>query len=207
MNSDNDNARDSGDAATIFIIIGQVSQEKGGDMAPVHVLLAAPDDDTAVRLCLDALSAKGFAEKAAPKGGLFCLSEKRRRAYSAGDGSSLAMSVSIGAAVSAPEVLRRSSRIRSSRDVAIRRIWVMVPPVPAGTRRPTMTFSLSPCRVSILPATAASVSTLVVSWNDAAEMNDGVCSDALVIPSRTGVPTAGLRPSSTRRSFALSSSI
>lgn len=62
MNSDNDNARESGDAATIFIIIGQVSQEKGGDMAPVHVMLAAPDEDTAVRLCLDTLSAKGFAE-------------------------------------------------------------------------------------------------------------------------------------------------
>lgn len=62
MNSDNDNARDGSDTATIFIIIGQVSQEKGGDMAPVHVMLAAPDEDTAVRLCLDALSAKGFAE-------------------------------------------------------------------------------------------------------------------------------------------------
>jgi hypothetical protein len=46
MNSDNDNARESGEAATIFIIIGQVSQEKGGDMAPVHVLLAAPDGES-----------------------------------------------------------------------------------------------------------------------------------------------------------------
>ncbi|MEM5473175.1 transcriptional regulator [Hoeflea sp. AS60] len=62
MNSDNDNSQDSGDAPAIFIIIGQVSQEKGGDMAPVHVMLAAPDEDTAVRLCLDALSAKGYAE-------------------------------------------------------------------------------------------------------------------------------------------------
>jgi hypothetical protein len=62
MNSDNDNARDSGDAATIFIIIGQTSQPQGRRDAPVHVLIAAPDDDTAVRLCLDALSAKGFAE-------------------------------------------------------------------------------------------------------------------------------------------------
>ncbi|MEM5495752.1 transcriptional regulator [Hoeflea sp. AS16] len=62
MNSDNDNAQDGGDAPAIFIIIGQVSQETGGDMVPVHVLLAAPDEDTAVRQCLDALSAKGFAE-------------------------------------------------------------------------------------------------------------------------------------------------
>ena len=62
MHPDNDNAQDDGDAPSIFIIIGQVSRQKGGDMAPVHVMLAAPDDDTAVRLCLDALSARGFAE-------------------------------------------------------------------------------------------------------------------------------------------------
>lgn len=68
MNSDNDNGADpidgDGDAENpaIFIILGQVSRQKGGDMRPVHVLLAAPDEDTAVRLCLDALSAKSFAE-------------------------------------------------------------------------------------------------------------------------------------------------
>ena len=54
MNSDNDNDQDGGDAPAIFIIIGQVSQETGGDMVPIHVMLAAPDEDTAVRLCLDA---------------------------------------------------------------------------------------------------------------------------------------------------------
>jgi len=62
MNPDNDNAHDSGDTPTIFIIIGQVSQVKDGDRTAVHVLLAAPDEDTAVRLCLDALSSRGFAE-------------------------------------------------------------------------------------------------------------------------------------------------
>jgi len=62
MDPDNDNAQDVGDAPTIFIIIGQVSQQKDGDMSAIHVLLAAPDEDTAVRLCLDALSSKGFAE-------------------------------------------------------------------------------------------------------------------------------------------------
>ena len=36
-----------------------------------------------------------------------------------------------------------------------------------------------------LPMIAASVSTRVVSWNDAAEMNESVASDALVIPSST----------------------
>ena len=39
---------------------------------------------------------------------------------------------------------------------------------------------------------AASVSTLVVSWNDAAEMKLSVDSDALVIPSNSGSATAGL---------------
>ncbi|MBU4527417.1 MAG: transcriptional regulator [Hoeflea sp.] len=62
MDSDNDNVHDSSDAPAIFIIIGQTSRRKGGDMSPVHVMLAAPDEDTAVRLCLDALSSKGFAE-------------------------------------------------------------------------------------------------------------------------------------------------
>ena len=46
------------------------------------------------------------------------------------------------------------------------------PPVPAGISRPTMTFSFRPLRVSTLPSTAASVSTRVVSWNEAAEMNE-----------------------------------
>src|SRR6266699_2982586 len=52
-------------------------------------------------------------------------------------------------------------------------------PVPAGMRWPMMMFSLSPSRSSLAPRMAASVSTRVVSWNDAAEMNDCVVSDAL----------------------------
>ena len=55
-----------------------------------------------------------------------------------------------------------------------------------------MTFSLRPSSVSALPLTAASVSTRVVSWNDAAEMNERVCSDALVMPSSTGCAGRGL---------------
>ena len=69
-----------------------------------------------------------------------------------------------------------------------------MPPVPAGMSRPTITFSLRPSRVSTLPLTAASVSTRVVSWNEAAEMNERVCSDAFVIPSSTGVALAGRLP-------------
>ncbi|MDP2118727.1 MAG: transcriptional regulator [Hoeflea sp.] len=62
MDPDNDNQHDGGDAPAIFIIIGQTNRRKGGKMRPVHVMLAAPDEDTAVRLCLEALSSKGFAE-------------------------------------------------------------------------------------------------------------------------------------------------
>ena len=69
-----------------------------------------------------------------------------------------------------------------------------MPPVPAGISRPTMTFSLRPSSVSDLPLTAASVSTRVVSWNEAAEMNERVCSEALVMPSSTGLADAGRLP-------------
>lgn len=62
MISDNDNQRDDSDAPAVFIIIGQVCRHKGGDMSRVHVMLTAPDEDSAVRLCLDALSSKGFAQ-------------------------------------------------------------------------------------------------------------------------------------------------
>lgn len=62
MISDNDNIGDPTDTPAVFIIIGQTSRRKGGEMRPVHVMLTAPDEDTAVRLCLDALSAKGYAE-------------------------------------------------------------------------------------------------------------------------------------------------
>src|SRR5688572_18671595 len=56
-------------------------------------------------------------------------------------------------------------------------------PVPAGIRRPIVTFSFRPRKQSILPEIAASVSTRVGSWNDAALMNDSVDCDALAIPS------------------------
>ena len=50
--------------------------------------------------------------------------------------------------------------------------------------------------LSFLPRVAASVSTRVVSWKDAAEINERVCNDALVIPKRIGPPVAGSRPAS-----------
>src|SRR5512132_4318129 len=93
-----------------------------------------------------------------------------------------------------------------SRSAAIRRNRLMTLPVPAGISRPTMTFSFRPDRLSVLPDTAASVSTRVVSWNDAAEMNDRVCRLALVIPWRTGSASAALSPARSALSFASSNS-
>ena len=46
---------------------------------------------------------------------------------------------------------------------------------------------------------AASVSTRVVSWNDAADSHESVASDALVMPISSGRPSAGCLPSSTIR--------
>src|SRR2546426_627864 len=67
-------------------------------------------------------------------------------------------------------------------------------PVPAGMRWPMMMFSLSPKRSSRAPRIAASVRTRVVSWNDAAEMNDCVVRLALVIPRSRCSVVAGLSP-------------
>src|SRR4029453_15367898 len=77
-------------------------------------------------------------------------------------------------------------------------------PVPAGIRWPMMTFSLRPRRLSILPWIAASVSTRVVSWKEAAEMKLSVESEALVIPSSSGWNVAGCWPSRRMRSFSSS---
>jgi len=57
-----------------------------------------------------------------------------------------------------------------------------------------------------LPFTAASVRTLVVSWNDAADKKLSVASDAFVIPSSTLLHVAGLPPAATTLSFSSSKS-
>lgn len=46
----------------VMIITGRVWREKGGDGEGVHVMLLAPDDDSAVRSALNALAGEGFAE-------------------------------------------------------------------------------------------------------------------------------------------------
>ena len=57
-----------------------------------------------------------------------------------------------------------------------------------------ITFSLRPRRWSFLPRIAASVRTRVVSWKEAADKNEFVSSEALVIPRRTGRDVAGRPP-------------
>ena len=65
-----------------------------------------------------------------------------------------------------------------------------------------MMFSLSPRRSSLAPRIAASVSTRVVSWNDAAEMNDWVVRLALVMPNSRGSAVAGFPLRRITRSFS-----
>ena len=71
-------------------------------------------------------------------------------------------------------------------------------PVPAGINLPISTFSLIPTSGSTLPLIAASVRTLVVSWNEAADKNEFV---AFVIPSIICVPVAGSLPCASSSSF------
>ncbi|RVC41959.1 transcriptional regulator [Mesorhizobium sp. M4A.F.Ca.ET.090.04.2.1] len=46
----------------VTIITGRVWKKKGGKPEGVHVMLVAPDDDSAVRKALDSLAAEGYAE-------------------------------------------------------------------------------------------------------------------------------------------------
>lgn len=57
---DNDN---NSDGPMIFIIIGKAfEKETGEEGVDIHVILRAPDDDTAVREALNALADEGFLE-------------------------------------------------------------------------------------------------------------------------------------------------
>ena len=56
---DNDNERDE---PMVFIVIGKAYENKDSEGIDIHVVLAAPDDDSAVRETLNALSEEGFIE-------------------------------------------------------------------------------------------------------------------------------------------------
>ena len=65
-----------------------------------------------------------------------------------------------------------SSNLALSCSLACLSQSIFVKPVPAGTNLPTITFSFKPSNVSTFPLIEASVKTLVVSWKDAAEINE-----------------------------------
>ncbi len=51
------------DSKPVYIIVGRVWRDEDDDEAEgFHVLLTAPDDDTAVRKALEALATEGFAK-------------------------------------------------------------------------------------------------------------------------------------------------
>jgi hypothetical protein len=58
-----------------------------------------------------------------------------------------------------------------------------------------MTFSLRPRSLSVLPRTAAAMSTRVVSWKEAADRNESLESEILVTGSSSCVKVAGCLPS------------
>ena len=53
----NDNEQPS-----VTIITGRARRRKGGKSEGIHVMLVAPDDDSAVRTTLEALTREGYAE-------------------------------------------------------------------------------------------------------------------------------------------------
>jgi hypothetical protein len=55
-------AMNDNDERPVTIVTGRVWRRKGGKPEGVHVLLVAPDDDSAVRAVLDALTKEGFVE-------------------------------------------------------------------------------------------------------------------------------------------------
>lgn len=56
---DNDNNLDS---PMVFIIIARAYEEEGTEGIDLHIMLSAPDDDSAVREALNALAEEGFLE-------------------------------------------------------------------------------------------------------------------------------------------------
>ena len=76
----------------------------------------------------------------------------------------------------------RASDARSAPPARSRACGSACSPVAAGISLPMITFSFRPSRRSVLPSSAASVRTLVVSWNEAADRNESVASEALVMP-------------------------
>lgn len=52
----------NGEGTTVFILIGGVRKQNETAMARFYAFLTAPDDDGAVRRCLESLAQQGFEE-------------------------------------------------------------------------------------------------------------------------------------------------
>lgn len=46
----------------VTILTGRVFRRKGGKAEGIHIFLVAPDDDSAVKMALQALASEGYAE-------------------------------------------------------------------------------------------------------------------------------------------------
>ena len=57
--ADNDNSHEG---PMVFIIIAKGYESEGAEGVDLHIILSAPDDDSAVREALNALSEEGFLE-------------------------------------------------------------------------------------------------------------------------------------------------
>jgi hypothetical protein len=53
---------DSDSLPTVFIIIGRAWMTKNGEPEQIHIMLTAPDEDSAVRGALNGLSGEGYEE-------------------------------------------------------------------------------------------------------------------------------------------------
>jgi hypothetical protein len=73
---------------------------------------------------------------------------------------------------------------------------VVLHPRPRRYQAAVITFFLQAAQVVDLAADAASVTTGVVSWNEAAEMKESLDSDFLAIPRSSGPPADGFLPPS-----------
>lgn len=62
MNEESHSFHDNEEDIMVFIIIGEVRKKGETEMFPFNALLAGPDDDTAVRSCLEALAQEGYEE-------------------------------------------------------------------------------------------------------------------------------------------------
>ena len=58
----NDGPMNDNEQRPVTIITGRVWKRKGGRSEGVHIMLCAPDDDTAVRNALNALTREGYVE-------------------------------------------------------------------------------------------------------------------------------------------------